>query len=504
MCAGRGRILLFRNHRFGDERTMQNSAGLSRRTVVKAIGSAPLLATAGAGLLHARNQSKVLVIGAGLSGLQTALLLESAGLDVQVIEGRERIGGRVLSHRNVPGNPESGGTSFGAGYARVIEVCRQHDVGLIDVTPIVPYFFRRELVLRGERIPLSEWPRHPLNPLPEGARETLPLAWLSGVIRENNPLKTGDAWLDPANADLDVSLHQWLRSLGVSEELIEMGWNTNITHGTSAHDVSALMVQFVDRFTATQQALGKETFGYTAVGGNQSIPEAMARALKREIHFGRDVHGIRTDGSSGEVHCADGTVYKADYIVCSIPFSVLRRIKIDPLIGGAQGQAVNTLASQPLNLLHLTISKPFWEEDGLQPNMFTDSLSGMVVAERKGDRPADITSLTLWVRGRHATWMDTLDESAAIEMILEDFYRLRPAARGKVEVGAYKSWYRDPFSAGDWCIWGPGQVSAFGNAVARPHGRMHFCGEHTAVSNRGMEGALESGERAALEILSQI
>jgi monoamine oxidase len=44
-------------------------------------------------------------------------------------------------------------------------------------------------------------------------------------------------------------------------------------------------------------------------------------------------------------------------------------------------------------------------------------------------------------------------------------------------------------------------VSAFANNLADPHGRIHFCGEHTAIANRGMEGAMESGERAALEVL---
>jgi monoamine oxidase len=482
---------------------MQDHSAISRRNVVKAMGAATLLAgTAGPGALRAQNHSKVLVIGAGLSGLYTALLLQEAGLEVQVIEGRDRVGGRVLSHRNLPGSPESGGTSFGAGYARVIDLCRRLDIGLIDTTPLVPFFFQRELVLRGERIAPADWPNHPRNPLPADAREMMPLQYISGLVSRNNPLKNADGWTDPANAAYDVSLHQWLAAQGASEELIELGWNTNITHGTSAHDVSALMILFVDMFTRTQAQLGKDVFGYTAVGGNQAITEAMAGALKKEIHFNRDVRAISSDDRGGEVHCADGSRYQADWIVCSIPFSVLRRIKIDPLVKGRQGRAINTLASQPVNLLHLAISEPFWEQDGLQPNMFTDSLAGMVVAERKGGDVRDISSMTLWVRGRHATWMDTLDEPAAIATIMEDFYRLRPAARGKVEVAAYKSWYRDPFSAGDWCYWQPGQVSGFAADVARPHGRMHFCGEHTAVSNRGMEGAMESGERAALEILS--
>jgi monoamine oxidase len=478
---------------------MQNNSGISRRTIIKGISAIPVAAALGP--VRAQNRSKVIVIGAGLSGLNAALLLEEQGIDVQVIEGRNRIGGRILSHRNVNGSPESGGTSFGPGYARLMDACKRFKVGLIDVTPIVPFFNDRELVLDGTAIPKADWPTHAKNPFPEGMKQLPPWAYLMPIIGKNNPLKTGDAWLDPANARYDISLHDWLVSLGVSSEIIELCWNNNPNHGTTAHDVSAMMVLFGHTFAMIQAQLGGKTFGYTAVGGNQSIPEAMAGGLKKPVLFDQNVIGMRTTSSGAEVHCADGKVYKADHVICSMPMSVLRRVHIDPLVGGKQALAINTLASQPVNILHLNIKRPFWEEDGRNPNIFSNGLAGMVVAERKGKTPQEVTSLTIWIRGRNATWMDTMDEKAAVAAIMDDFYKVRPAAQGKVEVGAYHSWYRQPFSAGDWALWAPGQVSAFASAVGTAHGRIHFCGEHTAVSNRGMEGAMESGERAAFEVL---
>jgi len=483
---------------------MPQSSVVSRRTLVKGIGALPLAAALGSGPLRAQNRTTVIVIGAGLSGLNAALLLEEQGIEVQVLEGRQRIGGRVLSHRDVPGNPESGGTSFGPGYARLMEACKKFKVGLIDVTPIVPFFNDRELVLDGKLIPLDQWPTHPQNPFPSTARQSVPWSYLNPIIGKNNPLRNADSWLDPANARYDVSLHQWLTGLGVSEETIELCWNTNPNYGTTAHDVSAMMVLFGSTFAMMQAQLGGKTFGYTAVGGNQSIPEAMANGLKRPVRLGCNVVGIRSTDSGAEVHCADGTVYKADYVISSMPASVLRRVRVDPIFKGASGLAVNTLESQQVSLLHLLIKKPFWDEDGRNPNIFSNGLAGMVIPERKGKTPREITSLTIWIRGRNATWMDTLDPKDATAAIMEDFYRIRPAAKGNVEPRVYHSWYQDPFSAGDWAVWAPGQVTAFAGEVGKPHGRIHFCGEHTAVSNRGMEGAMESGERAAFEILSLI
>ncbi|MSQ86237.1 MAG: hypothetical protein EXR10_05220 [Alphaproteobacteria bacterium] len=53
---------------------------------------------------------------------------------------------------------------------------------------------------------------------------------------------------------------------------------------------------------------------------------------------------------------------------------------------------------------------------------------------------------------------------------------------------------------GAYAYWKPGQITRFAKELGKPRGRMFFAGEHTAVTNRGMEGAMESGERAALEI----
>ena len=89
-------------------------------------------------------------------------------------------------------------------------------------------------------------------------------------------------------------------------------------------------------------------------------------------------------------------------------------------------------------------------------------------------------------------------------MVVADIERLRPAARGALEVAAVHSWEQDPFAGGTWAIFRPGQVAQFAAVMAQPHGRMFFCGEHTAIAARGMEAALESAERVSLEVLQRL
>lgn len=485
-----------------------NHAGsrLSRRHFMQAAGATAAVALAGPRPLRAQQNADVIVIGAGLSGLTAALVLQDAGIKVKVIEGRDRVGGRVLSYRTVPGNPEAGGTSFGPGYARLVNAANTYGVDIIKLTPVLRYYGQRELFLDGQHVPLADWPGDPRNPFPEGQRDTPPWRFAAGLMAKTNPLKTTDAWVDPANASLDISLHDWMRRQGVSDAAIDLAYNIEPTHGNSAYDVSALMMMQVASFIAAQIALAKpgQSPFLTAAGGNLSIPEAMAAALDSDIDFGRNVSAIRSDGTQAEVHCADGTKYKADYVICSVPCPVLRRINMDPILSGAQARAVQTLDSQIINQAHIVAKSPFWEADGLSPNMFSDGLVTGLVGEHKGSEPEQVTSLTAWIRGNNAALLDQMPEVDARAAVIADIERIRPAAKGQLEMIEYKSWYRDPFSSGDWAVWKPGQVSGFATAVAMPNGRIHFCGEHTAVSNRGMEGAMESGERVALEVLDRV
>lgn len=85
--------------------------------------------------------------------------------------------------------------------------------------------------------------------------------------------------------------------------------------------------------------------------------------------------------------------------------------------------------------------------------------------------------------------------------MIAEIERLRPAARGALRLAGFKSWQLDPFSGGDWVVWRPGQVQRYLAPLTAAEGRLHFAGEHTGTLERGMEAALESGERAALEIL---
>lgn len=450
-----------------------------------------------------RTDCDVAVIGAGISGLAAALALEAEGFRVRVLEARERTGGRIRSMQQLGDNAEAGATFIGAGYRRFIALAERFDIPLIDVTPVLEFFREQELVLDGEIIRQREWPDHPANPFPAEDRELMPWNYHRVLTMRDNPLTDPADWLDPKHAALDVSMREWLHGRGLDDAGVKLGYGINTTFGRDADDVSALLMLFRGAFSKAQRrfAVG-DSLGFTVERGVQRVPDALAAALGEEVALGVEVRAIEDRGDSVRLGLADGGTLTAKRVVCSVPFGVLRGMALEPGLTGAQAEAVRELPHQAITQVYLRPKRAFWDDDGYAPSLFTDTLAGMVTAVREGDAPEQVSHFSCWVIGPHAEQLDGQSEAEAGAAVIAAIEGVRPAATGQLEPIGLTAWGSDPHAAGAWAYFRPGQIGRFAAAMAAPHGRIHFCGEHLATTCRGLEGALETAETVASEVIA--
>lgn len=243
------------------------------------------------------------------------------------------------------------------------------------------------------------------------------------------------------------------------------------------------------------------------VGGMDLLPRAFYRELGPSIRFGAEVAAIEQSPDAVTVHYrtpAGRYSVRGDYAVCALPFSVLRDIEVlGDGFSRPKLKAIRELNYNASTKILLQTRRRFWEaEDGIVGGTTVTELPIRRICYPSFSDPHEARGVMLasYTWGQDALRWGAMDESGMIEQALQDVGAIHPRIHDEFEVGAVKDWYGDPWARGAFALFEPEQQTRLQPHIVAPEGRIHFAGEHTSLYHAWIQGALESGVRAAKEI----
>lgn len=455
----------------------------TRRNFMVASGLS--IATACSPTIHKAKDADVIILGAGLSGLHAARILNAEGANVLVIEGSNRFGGRMRTLSHLPGNPEAGGQQVGQTYARIRATV--NDLGLSIVPPAPNGSREKTIIFQGKIFDAREWSKQSNNPFPEAYKRATPDTALFIAAARSNPLIDQYAWREAETA-YDVNARDFLTKIGFdnnSLQLCNIALNANRLSTYSMLNIWRSLVLFrID----TQIGKSEEI-----QGGSERLTEAMANSLPSDkLRHSSIVKAIEISKNGVSVNTSSGT-YSAPFCICTLPFGTLKHIEVTSEAQKLQRDPIiKQMPYTQIHQVHLTLESPI--SDGLPETMWTDTPIERVFPIR--DRSGETVALTCWING-DGIRKNISDENwkSMAESILRSARSIRATAREVVRWDDAQQ-----FSGGAYMHWAPNQISAWAKKILEPEGRLHFAGEHTSFLHTGMEGAMESGERAAYEV----
>lgn len=439
-----------------------------------------------------------IVIGAGLSGLAAARALDAAGLDVAVLEARDRVGGRTLNH------------SVGDGRDQVVEVGGQW------VGPT-----QHEAMGLVRELGLETHPTHVegKNLFEDGRGK---LIRYSGTIPRLNPLVLIDygradakfkrlakkvdpeaPWEAPDAARLDEqTMATWIRRTAKTATAREaLATGVKAVFSVEPADLSLLHVLFYaasaggwDDLLDTEGGAQQDRI----VGGSQLISIRMAEALGDRVRLSSPVRSIRESG--GEVVAGDLSARRA---IVAVPPALASRIEYDPILPGHRDQLTQRMPMGTVMKCMAVYEEPFWRGDGLSGQAI--SLPGPAQVIYDNTPPGGSPGVLLgFLEGDEARVLGSASESERREAVVSTFARVFGEKARNPSAYVEKDWSAEPYSRGCYAgVFGPGAWTSYGRSLRPPVGRVHWAGTETATRWMGyFDGAIQAGRRAAHEVLS--
>jgi monoamine oxidase len=489
------------------------TTSVTRRTFLgaaAAAGAGVLLPGATSAARRARRRRKVdvAIVGAGLAGLTAARQLSRAGLEVCVVEARDRVGGRTLNHTVQRGViAEVGGQFIGPTQDHVLALAKAMGV---DTFPTYNDG-NNVLYLGGQR---SLYPAVPgISDNPDF--QQFVVNSIGGLEPMAAEVPVAAPWKAPKAAEWDaMTLGEWelanLPSPG-ARKIFDL--SAEDLWGAEAREVSLLYALFYIAAAGNESNKGSLTRLLTTggggqesrfVGGSQRIARQVARRLGSQVVLDSPVR--RIDQGRGRVLVtSDRLIVEAKRAIVAVPPVLARRIEYLPALPRAKRDLLARIVPGHIIKWEAVYETPFWRAAGLSGQAVSDV--GPANSTFDNTPPAGSPGILFgFVGGDQARRFVRLSRSGRRSAVLDNFVAYFGEQARSPRASFEMDWTPEAWTRG--CPvghTGRNVLRKFGPALRKPTGLVHWAGSETATYWNGyMDGAVRSGETAAKEVRGKL
>lgn len=440
------------------------------------------------------------IIGAGLAGLTAARDLVRRGLDVVVLEARDRVGGRVENGEVAGETVELGGQWIGAGHDAILDLV--HEFGLETVeSPAKGNLLVR---LRGKSLQVpgssgdddDELTPFEVSDLGQG---------LLRLRRLAERLRTDQAWSQANHLWLGQDLRRWvstnLRTKGAQRRFEEV---YRAAFGPMSPGETLLEGLYQVSSGPNLESMLASNGGLNQVrvdGGMFALAQAMADGLGEIVRLGAIVARVEHDDDHATLVLEDGERIDARYVISTLPPRLAVALEHEPALPVWRAEAADKVAAGNVIKAYLIYDRPFWRAEGLSGQSSADSGPVRVTFDTSADDDGRGVLMGFFEGADAASLAQrsiSLRQRAFTDSAVAMFGDVAAAPQAYIE----RDWSAERFTGGcHGAHFAPGIWTSNGPVLAQHEGRLFWAGaEYSSRFNGYMEGAVRSAQEVASQV----
>ncbi|GAB6033647.1 hypothetical protein CHUAL_013710 [Chamberlinius hualienensis] len=449
---------------------------------------------------------QAIVIGAGVSGLASAKWLQDAGVNVLVLEARDRVGGRTLTKRDSKVKwVDLGGAYVGVTQFHLHRMLKELGLETYKVNDEGNVVYYNESGYRQEfndRLFPTFW-----NPVLNLDLNN----FFRTIDKMGEEIPVEAPWNAPHAEEWDkMTLKEfgekvcWTKTM---RRTIKEFVNLNVT--SEAYEASLLwFLWYVRQCGGHKRIFSTGNGGQERKihGGSQQISERLAAKLGERVVLKKPVASVQQKNDGVVVTTIDGTTYKTDYVIFAIPPALQMKIHFDPPLPTLRNQMIQRVPMGSVIKCNIYYKTAFWVKKGLSGSCCivggTDHPLSYTLDDTKPD--GSMPSIIGFILADKARVLCQKTPEERKNLIAKSLAKVFDSEEA-LHPTHYEdfNWMAEQYSGGCYTtMYPPGCLTQYGKVMREPFGRIFYAGTETAIKWSGyIEGGISAGERAAREVL---